>query len=356
MGPRWGLLGLLLAAGCCLLESKRSSSPHVIRVSYSSATEDCPGLPLFSAEGYVNNELITRYESRTRKMHPRVDWINTLEKEDPRFYDRYTSILRDDQEDFQENVYMLQKRYNQSGGYHIVQMMITCEVREDGTRSGRWHYGYDGRHFLKYDMGTSSWFAADKEALLIKWKWESETAIMQRFRGYLESTCTEWMKKNEHYGLNASLRKEPPMVKMSSRTELVDGMETHICEPYGFYPREIDAFWTRDGEVWLQDTFHKSVAPNSDGTYHYWLSIQIDPQERDRYQCYVDHDGLAEPLELALKVPQSRFNLWYIIGAAAAGIVIMCAIVGILAFRRFKKGDDEPKNDPPCTSSLMTNC
>ncbi|XP_026550030.1 HLA class I histocompatibility antigen, alpha chain F-like [Notechis scutatus] len=78
-------------------------------------------------------------------------------------------------------------------------------------------------------------------------------------------------------------------------------METHICWVHGFYPREIDAFWTRDGEVWLQDTLHKSVAPNADGTYHYWLSIRIDPKERGRYRCHVEHDGLLEPLDLALE-------------------------------------------------------
>ncbi|XP_070591729.1 class I histocompatibility antigen, F10 alpha chain-like isoform X1 [Erythrolamprus reginae] len=355
MEPPWGLLWLLLAAASCLLEGKRSSVPHGIRVTYSSATEDCPGLPFFSAEGYVDDQLIIRYESHTKKMHPWVDWLNTLEKEEPKFYQRYLSILRNDQEDFQENVHMLQKLYNQSGGYHIVQMIITCEVWEDGTKSGRWQYGYDGRHFLKYDMGTSTWYTADKIALGIKLEWENETDFMHRFTGFLESTCPDWLEKNDHYGSNSSLRKEPPMVKMSSRTEPEDGMEIHICEPYGFYPREIDAFWMRDGEVWLQDTFHKSVAPNADGTYHYWLSIRIDPKERDRYRCHVEHDGLPEPLDLALKVPQSRSNLWYIIGGVVAGVIVVCAIVGIRIFLKFKKGVDEQRNDP-CTSSLMTNC
>uniref|UniRef100_A0A2D4G627 MHC class I-like antigen recognition-like domain-containing protein n=1 Tax=Micrurus corallinus TaxID=54390 RepID=A0A2D4G627_MICCO len=116
MVPRWDLLWLLGAAASCLLEGSRGSSPHTIRVSYTSASEVCPGLPLFSAEGYVDNQLISRYESHTRKIHPRVDWINTLEKEDPKFYNRYTRILQKDQDDFQENVEMLQKRYNQSGG------------------------------------------------------------------------------------------------------------------------------------------------------------------------------------------------------------------------------------------------
>ncbi|XP_026577762.1 class I histocompatibility antigen, F10 alpha chain-like isoform X1 [Pseudonaja textilis] len=357
MVPRWGLLWLLGAAASCLLEGSRGSSPRTIRVSYTSATEASPGLPLFSAMGFVDNQLISRYESDTKKMHPRVDWINTLEKEEPKFYNRYTWILQKDQDDFQENVEMLQKRYNQSGGFHIVQMMIFCEVGEDGKRSGHWQYGYDGRDFLSYDMGRSIWTAIDKEAQEIKRKWESETAIKQRFTGYLESTCMEWLQKNDHYGEKSFLRKEPPVVMLSSRTE-TDGMESHACQVYGFYPREIDAFWTRDGEVWLQDTLHGSVAPTADGTYYYWLGIQIDPKERDRYRCYVAHDGLQEPLELALKVPGSRSNLWPIILGGVAGFIVVGVVAGILVFvfLKFKKGNDESKNERFRGHMIVTNC
>ncbi|ETE57689.1 Major histocompatibility complex class I-related protein, partial [Ophiophagus hannah] len=123
---------------------------------------------------------------------------------------------------------------------------------------------------------------------------------------------------------------EPPVVTVTRRTEVEDGMETHICRQHGFYPREIDASWTRDGEIWLQDTFHGSVVPNMDGTYHYWLSVQIDPKERDRYRCHVEHDGLQEPLDVALKEPKS--NLGIIISCIVAALVLVSVIAGILVF------------------------
>ncbi|KAL7986508.1 hypothetical protein Chor_011674 [Crotalus horridus] len=331
------------------------SSPRVSRVSYSSATEACPGLSPFTAEGYMDDQLITRYESHTRKMHPRVDWINTLEKEDFTFFNKYTRILQKDQEDFQEDVQRLQRRYNQSGGFHIVQMMIFCEVGEDGKRSGRWQYGYDGRHFLGYEMATGIWTAVDNEAQGIKQR--AEIYLKQRFTDFLESICMEWLQKNDHYRSETSLREVPPVVTMSSRTE-ADGIERHVCRIHGFYPREIDASWTRDGEFWLQDTFHEFLAPNSDGTYYYSLGIQIDPKERGRYRCHVEHDGLQQPLDLALKCerlqggkgwalfPESSSSLGLIIGVSVAGVILLCAICGILAFLRFRRGEDDPRNDP----------
>ncbi|XP_063152175.1 major histocompatibility complex class I-related gene protein-like isoform X4 [Candoia aspera] len=331
MRPRRWLLGLLGAAAFCLLEGSGSSS-HLIRVSYISVSKAGPGLPNFSAVGYVDDQLIARYESHSKKVHPRVSWMSMLEEKEPQFCNRYTRILQKDEKDFQENVQMLQKRYNQSGEFHMVQMMISCEVWEDGSRSGRWQYGYDGRDFLSFDMNTASWTAADKEAQVIMRMWDTETAIHQRFKSYLESTCTELLEKDHRYGSGRFLRKETPVVTVSSRTEAEEGMETHICRVHGFYPKEIDASWRRDGEVWLQDTLRGSVAPNADGTFHYWLSIRIDPKERGRYRCHVEHDGLQEPLNVALE------DLGVIIGCVVAVLLLVSAIAGILVF--LKKRQD----------------
>ncbi|XP_070592599.1 major histocompatibility complex class I-related gene protein-like [Erythrolamprus reginae] len=131
-------------------------------------------------------------------------------------------------------------------------------------------------------------------------------------------------KSLEGLRVNSSVSAEPPVVTMSSRTEVEDGIETHVCRVHGFYPREIDASWTRDGEVWLQDTFHGFLAPNKDGTYHYWISIQIDPKERGRYRCRVEHDGLQDRLDLELKEPtDSKSNLGLIIiGCVVAALVV----------------------------------
>ncbi|KAK9405455.1 major histocompatibility complex class I-related protein-like [Crotalus adamanteus] len=216
--------------------------------------------------------------------------------------------------------------------------MDGCELRGNKSKGGVEQHGYNGRTFLTFDKETLTWVAPVPQARITQRKWDALPGYNQRTKFFLEEFCIEWLEKYLSYGKETLLRTEPPEVTMSSKMEVVDGMETHVCCLYGFYPREIDAFWTRDGEVWLPDTLRGSVAPNADGTFHAWLSIQIDPKERGRYHCHVEHDGLQEPLDVALKEPKS--NLGLIIGYVVVGLVLMmCAIVGILVFLKRRQDD-----------------
>uniref|UniRef100_A0A8C6VDE0 Ig-like domain-containing protein n=1 Tax=Naja naja TaxID=35670 RepID=A0A8C6VDE0_NAJNA len=93
-----------------------------------------------------------------------------------------------------------------------------------------------------------------------------------------------------------------PIVTVTSKAEIIQ-TETHICRVDGFFPKDINATWRKDGEIWLQDTLYGLVVPNSDGTYHFWLSIRINPNERNHFQCHVEHDSMKCPLQVVLMVP-----------------------------------------------------
>lgn len=87
-------------------------------------------------------------------------------------------------------------------------------------------------------------------------------------------------------------------------------LETLVCQAFGFYPKEINATWRRDGVIWEEETFWKSIAPNSDGTYHAWLSIRINPKERSRYRCHVEHASLAKPLVVGCEEKTGERQKW----------------------------------------------
>ncbi|XP_029142096.1 H-2 class I histocompatibility antigen, Q9 alpha chain-like [Protobothrops mucrosquamatus] len=325
-------LSLLVLVGVALRESCLGASSHSMKYFSSSILDPSQGLPHYVSVGYVDGQVFVQYDSNSRRMEPRVSWIGKVEKEDPQYWDRETQRERGIEETFRRNLEILRLHYNQSEGLHTWQWMYGCELQADGSKGGFDQFGYDGRTFLTFDKERLTWVAPVPLAQITQRKWDAIPGYNQRWKAYLEKECIEWLQKYLSYGNETLLRTEPPEVTISSKTEVEDGMETHVCRVDGFYPREIDASWTRDGEVWLQDTFRGSVAPNADGTFHAWLSIQIDPKERGRYQCHVEHDGLEEPLDVALEEPKS--NVGIIIGCVVAGLVLLGVIVGIWFFKR----------------------
>ncbi|XP_070792422.1 class I histocompatibility antigen, F10 alpha chain-like [Pituophis catenifer annectens] len=322
---------LLMLVAVALRESCFGASSHSLKYFYTGNSEPSQGLPHFVSVGYVDDQILDQYNSHTRKVQPRVSWMEEVGKEDPQYWDSQTQIARGNEEWFREDLETLRNRYNKSEGLHTWQWMYGCELRRDGSKGGFMQYGYEGRTFITFDKEILTWVAPDPQAQITQRKWDAIPGWNHGWKTYLEEECIESLEKYLSYGNETLLRRETPKVTLSSRTEVEDGIETHICRVHGFYPREIDASWTRDGEVWLHDTLHEPVAPNADGTYHYWISIQIDPKERDRYRCHVEHDSLQEPLDLELKEPtDSKSNPWLIIGYVAAALVPVGVIAGIL--------------------------
>uniref|UniRef100_A0A8C5S4X1 MHC class I-like antigen recognition-like domain-containing protein n=1 Tax=Laticauda laticaudata TaxID=8630 RepID=A0A8C5S4X1_LATLA len=189
--------------------------------------------------GESTTEGLFYYDSHSRRMKPRVSWIEKVGKEDPQYWERETQISHGYEEAFRRNLGTLRIHYNQSEGLHIIEVMCVCEFRRDRSKGGVWQCGYEGMTFITFNKETFTWVAPDPQ---------------------------------------------PPWVML-----VEDGMEMYVCHLDGFYPRDIDRTLP-----WVCGTQRGWDLP-------YWLSIRIDPKERGRYRCHVEHDGLPEPLDLALE-------------------------------------------------------
>uniref|UniRef100_A0A8D2IXV0 Ig-like domain-containing protein n=1 Tax=Varanus komodoensis TaxID=61221 RepID=A0A8D2IXV0_VARKO len=184
--------------------------------------------------------------------------------------------------------------------------MYGCELRSDGSKGGYDQYGYDGKDYISLDKETLTWTAADAKAQITKRKWEKDLAFAQGMKAYLEKICIEWLQRYLEYGKETLQQRRAQPTLRVTRGAAPDGRETLLCRADGFYPKEMEIAWTRDGEVWTQDTFRGLVTPNADGTYHTWISAKIDPQERDRYRCSVGHDSLPDLVEVAWEEPEGE--------------------------------------------------
>ncbi|XP_066473362.1 major histocompatibility complex class I-related gene protein-like [Tiliqua scincoides] len=292
---------LLGAAALPLLGGCSGSASHWLRYFTTAVSEPVPGLPRFVVVGSVDGQLHQLYDSDTKRTVPRVPWMGQAGREDPQYWDWYTQAAQGEEVDFREDLQNLMERDNQnrSAGLHTWQLMCGCELCEGAARGGEVRYAYDGRDFIALDPKTLTWTAADAAAQLTKAKWDAEPALAQSWKAYLED-CPEWLRKYLHYGAETLQRKEPPIVKVT-RKDSQQGLETLLCRAHGFYPKEIDVTWRKDGKVRQEDAFHGVVSPNPDGTYYSRLSIEVDPKERSRYRCHVEHDGLQDPLDVAVK-------------------------------------------------------
>ncbi|XP_066469446.1 class I histocompatibility antigen, F10 alpha chain-like [Tiliqua scincoides] len=317
---------LLLAALVALRGDRAGSSSHSVKYFYTAVSEPSQELPWFLIVGYMDGQRFFHYDSAGRRAMPAGPWMDQVCQEDPHYWDQETQSAQGEEATLRSYLEIARQRYNQSGGLHTMQLMYGCELSEDGRRGFR-QYGYDGRDFLAFDKETLTWTAADGPAQITKRKWEVET-VVQRLKFYLEKECVDELRKHLRYGRESLQRKAPPEVKVT-RKDSQEGLETLLCQVHGFYPKEIYVTWRKDGKVRQEDVFRGVVSPNPDGTYYTWLSIEIDPKDRSRYLCHVEHDGVPDPLDVAVAVEDSAsMPVWFI----AVGVVPVLAVAGVMFY------------------------
>ncbi|XP_060115983.1 major histocompatibility complex class I-related gene protein-like [Heteronotia binoei] len=334
-GGALGVLALLLrllgleatgSAGGGWPSSRRPGRAHSLRYFFTGVSPEAAAgvsLPEFLIVGYLDDQRFVQYDSRRRRDVPQSGWIEAAEQEDPAYWDWQSHLSRHWELFFRLNLW---SRHNHSHGFHTWQWMHGCELSREGHRRGYSQFAYDGKDYLSLDQETLTWTATDSRAQVTKRRWDADRVWTEGRRNFVEERCVEWLQKYLDYGKETLLRTEPPVVRVGRQVGY-DGLELLVCQAYGFYPKEINAVWKKDGEVWGQDTSHSRVVPNADGTYHTWISVTVDPKDRARYRCHVEHDGLQKPVEAAWEEAASA---WPIVGGILGVTAVVLLGVGIV--------------------------
>ncbi|KAJ7303342.1 hypothetical protein JRQ81_012285 [Phrynocephalus forsythii] len=307
-----------------------SSSHHLFHF-YTTVWESDRGPAQFTAVDRVDGHLFNHYDSATKAARPHADWMAKMEEEDPSYWGWRALVIKNAEQRLAKDLEIV-KQVNQSRGLHTWQHMYGCELNADGSLRGFSQYSYNGKDFISFDKDTLTWTAASPLAQVLKLRLDNNLEYSKYVKAYQEEICVTWLRKFLEYGNGTLLRTERPVARLKQKKAYASGRETLVCEAYGFYPKEIDVFWTRGGEVWAEDTFHRNVAPNPDGTFHAWISVEIDPAERDLYRCHVEHDSLPEPVVLAWEEQTSSMdsNAGLVVAFIVAGILVALATVALL--------------------------
>ncbi|CAL8235900.1 unnamed protein product [Boreogadus saida] len=294
-----GALGLLLLLG---LLSGGSAVIHSLRY-FLTASSGLSSFPEFVAVGMVDDVQFLHYDSVSERAVPKQAWMDQLTTEEPDYWEGETGVYQGDQQWFKVNVETAKKRFNQTGGAHIVQLMSGCEWDdEDDTTDGHEQFAYDGEDFIALDLKTLTWVAPVRQAVPSKLRWDQDRAYNQHKKNYLTKVCVDWLKKYLAYGKSTLQRTERPRVSLLQRSP----SSPVVCHATGFYPDRVVVFWRRDGQELHEQVDPGEVLPNHDGTFQ--VSVDLDltavPQEDwGRYECVVQLKGIEDistPLDPAL--------------------------------------------------------
>ncbi|XP_078243357.1 major histocompatibility complex class I-related protein 1-like isoform X2 [Pogona vitticeps] len=364
MAPQRGWRCLLLGAAAAfwLGGPPGTGSSHSLLYFRTCISQPGSGLTGYLEVGYLDGRPIERYDSHTGRMVPLAPWMNQSVQVMESYWEIQATLASLNQEGFGHYLRILQNdllpRRNSSRspdagrepnscsssefecgdrtcipwryicdwsldcqdgsdedsalctpqGFHTLQCIDGCELGDDGQENSFHREAYDGREIQK---------------------WEATWDLYRQRKSFWGRNCTGWLKRHLPYLEEEELRrKEPPAVRVT-RVGTSQSLETLACRADGFYPKEINVSWVKDGQVFLQETLRKGALPNADGTFQAQLSLQIDPKERGHYRCHVEHAGLQGPLDVGWEGPGSA---WPLVGGVLGTGAALLLLAGMVCY------------------------
>ncbi|XP_071197757.1 major histocompatibility complex class I-related gene protein-like isoform X2 [Salvelinus alpinus] len=276
------MVGKILVLWLCLNLPTANSAIHSLKYFYTALPQPT-GLPEFSAVAYLDEEPIYSYDSSTKEVVARQEWVEGAVDRD--FWGKNTDILMETEKVFKDNINTARDRFNQTSAL-VLQKLYKCEWDEEtGATDGHEQYGYGGEDFLLFDMKNERWIAPVRQGLVTKIKWDANVPKLEAKIHYLTHTCIEWL--NVFYQRSMLERTVPPQVSLLQK--ILSCPVT--CHATGFYPKAIMIFWRRDGVEIHDDVVHEETLPNGDGTYQKRTHLTVSPEDLQKYDytCTVQH-------------------------------------------------------------------
>ncbi|KAI4893330.1 hypothetical protein NFI96_027820 [Prochilodus magdalenae] len=140
------------------------------------------------------------------------------------------------------------KLFNQTKGVHTWQLMLGCELGDDGTFRIHSDYSYDGEDFLSLDPSTLTWTASNDVAVIIKQEWERTTKAIN-FKMFLEDNCIKRLQKHVDHGRATLEGRVRPKVYLFQK----DSSSRVVCHATGFFPKAVSITWQKNGEEVHED-------------------------------------------------------------------------------------------------------
>nr|XP_049606193.1 H-2 class I histocompatibility antigen, K-Q alpha chain isoform X2 [Syngnathus scovelli] len=288
------LLGLFVAA-----VQIHSVTLVIHTLNYFTTISQVAKLPEFLEAAYVDGVQILQFDSNHRETKAKHDWVNKITEDNPYFWETETAINIMNEQMMKRNIETAKKRFNQTGGVHMIQVMKGCEWDNETDEVDGWeHYCYDGEDFLSFEAKTMTWIAAHPQAFITKLKLDQMDGFDKVMKISLTEKCPFLLKEHLRNGRVFLTRTELPKVSLLQKTP----SSPVTCHATGFYPRTSSLFWRKNGEEIHEDVEMGATLPNHDGTFQTsaHLKVVVTLAAEQEYDCVFQLDGLPEDIVIKL--------------------------------------------------------
>ncbi|XP_041429502.1 major histocompatibility complex class I-related gene protein isoform X1 [Xenopus laevis] len=331
------LLLLLLSLGVCAVHC---AGGHVFQYLITRILFPTPGLPMYSIILYLDDLKCGKYSSDTRQAQVLISLdglINILPQKvlavHLEMQTKFAQELEITERDEMEFIMGFSNKTYDKGQFHVYQRKFVCELNEDGTTSGYEEIALNGKEIIALDKEKVVYVPVMQEALVMMDQLNKRYDHAVDNKMYMENECIQQIKLYLYY-LSADLnRKVSPKVKVSS-SESESGTKLH-CWAYGFYPRDVEVKWIKNGRDEIYSEESAEILPNPDGTYQIRVSVEVTPEEGATYSCHVDHSSLEDRLVVPFE-SSNRSMLYLLIGGTALLLVLASFALGIFIYTRRK--------------------
>ncbi|KAK1156073.1 major histocompatibility complex class I-related gene protein-like isoform X1 [Acipenser oxyrinchus oxyrinchus] len=316
---------------------------------FAVVTSDETKIPNYVAVNMVDDVQYSSYDSTMDKPALLLDWMNkTMGRE---FWERRTWHILTGHDIMKWSLRDTIQHFNHTG-VHTYQNTGGCELDDDGNRRSYSHYAYDGKDFISLDVETMTWIAAVPQAVFYKHKREADTVRQQNALDFYRRECFQSLEWCIQYGKETLQRKVRPAVTLIQRKARESAGTDVICHVTGFYPREVEVNWIRDGEALLEEgVWSGEVLPNGDRTYQLRKTLTVSPEDQKKhsYSCQVDHASLDEKMDVKW-VPEAALNMGFVAAGVLAALgLIIAVIIGALIWKKRASGARSPDYTPAQT-------
>uniref|UniRef100_A0A3Q3FJN9 PI-PLC Y-box domain-containing protein n=1 Tax=Labrus bergylta TaxID=56723 RepID=A0A3Q3FJN9_9LABR len=96
---------------------------HSVKYFYTASSE-VPNFPEFVTVGMVDDFQVDYYDSNTKRVEPKQDWMKKVTEDKADYWEWETEISKGNQQNFKVSLDILKQRFNQTGGLFMIQFIL----------------------------------------------------------------------------------------------------------------------------------------------------------------------------------------------------------------------------------------